>query len=216
MKIVLLGAPGSGKGTISYLLSNKNGFRHISTGNLFRKELQNNTELATDINNYIHEGKLVPDSLTNTILKNEISEYIKESKSIIFDGYPRNINQASFLSNISKIDIVIYLEINEDIIIKRTTGRRNCPTCERIYNIYNEVLENKNLCNFDKTILIQRKDDDLETVKERIKVYKDTLKPLIIFYEEQKILYKIDANKDIDFIYNKIIKIIREKNNDHN
>ena len=216
MKLLLLGPPGSGKGTISNFLTQKYNFKHISTGNLFRNVLEAESDLAKKIKNFVYEGKLVPDELTNVLLKEFILSDVKKDVKLIFDGYPRNISQAKFLANICKIDLVILLDIKDQIIIKRISGRRMCPLCGTIYNTNNNILKKNNLCNNDNTILVQRKDDDQETIKNRIKIYSETSEELIKFYQNQNIIYTIDASQDYEIINKEIENLLRNLLNDNN
>ncbi|MGL4768767.1 MAG: adenylate kinase family protein [Mycoplasmoidaceae bacterium] len=214
MKLILLGPPGSGKGTLSILLVNSTNFKHISTGNLFRDILDNNSDISLKIKKYIYEGKLVPDELTNYLIDQNISYDIKNKNDLIFDGYPRNIEQAKFLEKKCDINLVINLIVDDQIIIKRIIGRRLCPFCGKIYNINDNLLINKNLCNDDKSILIQRKDDNEEIIKSRIESYKQTSVDLIKYYEGKGILFEVDGKDSSDNIYKIIMKKIREIN-DH-
>lgn len=211
MKLLLLGPPGSGKGTISNFLIKEYNFKHISTGNLFRNVLETESELAIKIKNYVYEGKLVPDNLTNELLKESILLDVEKDTKLIFDGYPRNIEQAKFLANICKINLVILLDIKKEVLINRILGRRICLFCGAIYNVENTTLKTPNLCDKDNSILVQRKDDNKETIKNRIKIYNETSEALIKFYKNQDILYIVDASEDIQNINNQIFKILKEQ-----
>ncbi len=204
MIIVLMGAPGSGKGTVSSFLSNKHNFIHISTGDLIRNEIKNGGDFARKINEITLEGKLVPDEIINEILKKNILERIKENKNIVLDGYPRNAEQAKFLESIANVDYVININVDLDIITKRIVGRRTCSKCNKIYNIYFNKPKNDNICDNDGTILSQRVDDNEETIKNRISVYKKNAIDLEKYYKEKGIFYEIDGNCGSEQVENKI------------
>lgn len=193
MKLILLGAPGSGKGTISEYLVHKYNFIHLSTGNLFRKRMDEKGLYWEELKNYILKGKLVPDDLVNRIVKSELLSY-KANQSYILDGYPRTIEQAEFLSNITKVDCVVYLDVLESELEKRLTGRRMCSKCKKIYNIYFSPSKNEGICDDDNEVLIQRKDDDILVIKQRLDAYKENTLPLVEYYEQKKLLVKIDGN----------------------
>jgi adenylate kinase len=209
-KIILLGAPGSGKGTISTILVNKYNFTHLSTGDMFRKIISKPiTEHEIKIRNLISAGNLIDDNVTNQLLKNELEKITDKNSNVVFDGYPRTINQAQYLDNIQKIDNVFLVNINEDVIIKRITGRRTCPKCGAIYNIYFKKPKIENLCDRDNERLVQRKDDNESTIKNRLKVYFNLTNPLINFYKSQNKLVVLDGNKNLNDIVDLLIKYIK-------
>ncbi len=188
-RIVLLGPPGCGKGTQSKLLVERNSFVQLSTGDLLREEtLKSNSDLGIKINKIMESGELVPDEIVIDIIVKKVKEF--RDKSIIFDGFPRNINQAKVLDNSLKsvsieLDNVIFFEINFDILKER---------------IENRIKESQNQ--------EQRKDDNLETLLNRIEVFKSSTLPIVDFYESKEILNKIDGMKSIDSVYSEILKII--------
>lgn len=195
-KIILLGAPGSGKGTLSEYLVLKYKFVHLSTGDLFRKNMDQNDSIADELRKYVPKGELVPDDLTNRVIKREILELNSQKKSLILDGYPRTLDQANFLNNIATIDASIYLNVDLDIIIKRLTGRRTCSVCKKIYNInsFETSPKVKGICDLDNGLLMQRKDDEESVISQRMQVYKKTTFPLIEFYKKSNKLYEINGN----------------------
>ncbi len=204
MIIVLLGAPGSGKGTLSSRLKNELGYVHLSTGDMFRKILKSGTELGNKINAIIQSGKLVSDDLTNELVKQELSNV--HADKIVLDGYPRTVEQAQFLDSIAKVDKVVLIDIENDVVIKRISGRRMCPKCNSIYNIYFNQPKVENKCDLDGETLITRKDDNEESVIKRLAVYDSQTKPLIDYYDRRHILVKYDGNKSIDPIFEAIKK----------
>ncbi len=209
MKLLLLGAPGSGKGTLSeYLISNHN-FAHVSTGNIFRKVIDENLEYADELKSYILKGLLVPNDLTNKIVKQELGELTKKYTNIVMDGYPRTIEQAEFLKNIFTIDKVIYLNVDSDLLVKRLTGRRMCNKCKKIYNIYFSPPKKDGICDNDGELLFQRKDDDLSIIQERIQTYNQTTFLLIDYYKDKGNLIEVDGALSAEELHEKINSILR-------
>ena len=210
MKLILLGAPGSGKGTISEYIVSKYNFIHLSTGSLFRKRMDEKGLYWEELKNHILKGQLVPDDLVNKIVKSEILNY-KANQSYILDGYPRTIEQANFLSTITDIDYAIFLDVAEKDLEKRLTGRRVCNKCKKIYNIYFYPPQNNGVCDLDGSLLIQRKDDDPNVIKERIETYKINTLPLIEYYKKLNKLITINSSNNKDEIKIKIDNIILNK-----
>lgn len=207
MVILLLGAPGAGKGSVSNILKEKYNFYHISTGELFRKAINANTDFAQKLKAIMLNGGLINDETTNQIVKNEIMELSNKNINIVLDGYPRNINQAEFLSKIVKVDYVFDLYVDEDVILKRIIGRRTCPVCKSIYNIYYKKPQKENICDYDGSLLTQRNDDKEEIVIKRFKTYLALNAPLVEFYKKQKKYYSI-ANDNLEKAIETIKKII--------
>ncbi len=197
MIVILLGAPGSGKGTLANILK-KDNYIHLSTGDMFREAISQKTPIGIKIKDIISSGSLVNDELTNQL----VGSYIKNhsSEKILLDGYPRTINQAQYLEdnfkNITKK--VLLLDVAEDIATKRIIGRRMCPKCGANYNIYFNPPIVSNKCNFDKETLIQRKDDNLESIKNRFSVFESQTSPLIDFYKQKNIMLTIDSNVSLN------------------
>ncbi|MDE6289380.1 MAG: nucleoside monophosphate kinase [Ureaplasma sp.] len=207
MKIILIGAPGAGKGTISDLLSKNQHLVHISTGNLFREAIQKEDDLSLQIKNILNSGGLVGDDITNEVARKAILKVCDENKGFILDGYPRTTNQAKFLDTIVDIDKVFYLKVDNDALIKRIIGRRVCPNCNAIYNVnlgLNPKIENE--CDICHSVLVQRKDDNLDTAQKRIDKYNEETFPLIEFYKEKNKLIEINGLDTIENIYNNILK----------
>lgn len=191
MKLVLLGAPGCGKGTISDYLVKNYGLVHLSTGDIFRKTIDEKGPYWEELKSYISKGLLVPDELTNKIVKIALDKNI--DKSFILDGCIRTVAQADFLATIIDIDVALYLEVPFDVLEKRLTGRRICGKCKRIYNIYYSAPKREDICDDDGEFLIQRKDDQKEIIDERMKVYKTNSEPLIGYYEKLNKLVTINS-----------------------
>lgn len=191
MIVILLGAPGSGKGSISSYLKEKNGFIHISTGNLFRKTIQEDTPLAHKLKDIMMSGKLVEDNITNEVIKQEILKINNPQANIIFDGYPRNVAQLEYLNKLVKIDYAIDVQVDKDEIIKRISGRRECPVCKEIYNIYYKKPKVENKCDKDGAKLIHRSDDQESVVEKRFQTYMELNQPLINACKELNILHTV-------------------------
>lgn len=191
MVIILLGAPGSGKGSISNYLKEKNGFIHISTGDLFRKTITQDTPLANQLKQIMLSGKLVDDDTTNEVVRQEVLKISNPQANIIFDGYPRNVGQLEYLNKLVKVDYAIDVQVDKDEIIKRITGRRVCPVCKEIYNIYYKKPKVENTCDKDGSLLVQRNDDQESVVVERYKTYMSLNAPLIKACKDLNILYAI-------------------------
>nr|WP_267915899.1 adenylate kinase [Borreliella garinii] len=210
MGLVFLGPPGSGKGTISKIISNEFKYHHISTGDLFRENILNSTTLGKEIKKIVEKGELVPDLITIKIVKNKIKA-IEKNDNFILDGFPRNICQAEALDKfLPNVKIINFL-INEKLIIKRLSGRRICKSCNNIFNIYTLATKKNGICDVCGGDLYQREDDKEECLKTRLKEYKLQTQPLIEFYSKCSRLNNVDASVEIGEIRKKIIKIMLKK-----
>lgn len=215
MNLILLGPPASGKGTQSNLLLKNFDFIHFSTGEIIRKNINNQTEFGIKFKKIVNSGKLVPDSLIIDIVKN----YLKNDldKNIIFDGFPRTLKQAKFLDdflikNNQKIDIVINFELSYNILLKRALSRMICQKCGSLYNSITNKPKVAKICDFDKCKIVVRNDDDEKKIALRLKEYNNLTVPLIKYYEDKKILYKINSNNNHLDVFNKIKGIINDNN----
>jgi adenylate kinase len=219
MKKVFLGPPGSGKGTYSKRISPKIGIPHISTGDLFREHLKNQTEIGNKVKEFLNSGKLVPDEITIEIIKIRLNQEDCQ-KGFILDGFPRTINQAEKLGKLTELDLVTNLVIPEDILIEKICSRRNCKDCGDIYNIaninrsgvrmppMNPKREGK--CDKCEGEIIQRADDTEEIVKQRIEVYKKETQPLIDFYKNKGLLKDVKITSPPDEMVEIILKVIKK------
>lgn len=203
MKIVLFGAPGSGKGTQAKLINAEFGLPQISTGDLLRSHIARETELGKIAKGYINKGELVPDKLVIELVKNRIKE--KDCKNgYILDGFPRTHEQAVQLDKIDKIDVVVYIDITINEVEKRALNRRVCPACGKIFSIAKKYIES---CECGVK-LVQRDDDKIEVVRERIKTYLAQSEPLIKYYKNKKILQRVLSGESPEATYNEVKKII--------
>ena len=216
MKIIMLGAPGAGKGTMASRLHEKLNIPHISTGDIFRENIKNGTELGRKAKTYMDQGQLVPDELTCDLVADRI-EKSDCKDGFILDGFPRTIPQAEMLDRVlkeknEKIDDVINIEITDDVIVKRMDGRRSCPNCKKIYQLNVESLRPKKdgICDDCGTELVQREDDKPETVLKRLKVYHEQTEPLIDYYKKQNILHSVSGEDLINVELEEILEILRK------
>jgi len=207
MILVLLGPPGSGKGTQGVLLKNKLGFEHISTGDMLRAEVSKKSNLGLKAEEYMKQGLLVPDDLIIAMIKNILIQ--APNKNYVFDGFPRNVNQAEAFETMLntmglQVDKVFYFDLDDDVIIKRLSGRRVCPKCSATYNIYYQKPKNDTLCDNDATPLIQRDDDKEEIIANRLRVYKEQTFPLIEYYKSKNKLFVVSANGTQEEVFEKL------------
>ena len=212
MKIILLGPPGAGKGTQAKSISSKYGIPHISTGDIFRKHISLKTPLGMKAKMFIDKGQLVPDELTIELVQDRLKQD-DCSNGFLLDGFPRTVKQAEaldiFLSKAdSKIDKALLIEVPKGFIIDRMTGRRVCLTCGASYHIkYNppKIVERCDICGGD---IIQRKDDEVNTVSERLDVYDKQTQPLINYYKDKNVLAAVDGTKPINDVFKSISGIL--------
>ena len=213
MKILLLGPPGGGKGTQSKLLVSKFNIPQISTGDILREHVKEETQLGIEAKQYMQKGELVPDNLILDMIKERL---LKNdcNKGYILDGFPRTIPQAEGLDRIleklnQKLDKIVVLDVKDNDIIKRMSGRRMHMESGRVYHIEFNPPKNEGLDDVTNEKLIIRKDDQPDTVKKRLSIYHETTKPLIEYYNSNNILFSINGNKKIEDIHNEIIKKIK-------
>ncbi|MGN0820039.1 MAG: adenylate kinase [Christensenellaceae bacterium] len=206
MKIILLGAPGAGKGTQAFELSKHYDVVHISTGDIFRDIIGSGTDLGNLAKSYIDKGQLVPDDVTIEIVKERLKKQDCEN-GYILDGFPRTVYQAEALEKIDDIDKVIDIEIPLEKLKKRLTGRRVCPDCHESYHV--DYLNGSTACANCGATLIQRRDDNEETVAKRINVYKQQTQPLIEFYEQKGKLLEINGDQSVDEVFSDIVEALK-------
>ena len=214
MKVIFLGAPGAGKGTHAAEFSEELGIPHISTGDIFRANIKNGTELGNKTKSYMDQGLLVPDELVVDLVVDRVKQD-DCAKGYVLDGFPRTLAQAEALSKITEVDLLLLLEVSRDIIKKRILGRFGCPECGEIYNKYTlqpKVQKEENKWTCDKCgaeiEFKQRSDDTEETLKNRLDAYEKNAKPVIKFYKKKKLLKKVDAENTLDLTEDDIKKII--------
>lgn len=205
MKLLLLGAPGSGKGTQSALICEKYKIPHISTGDIFRENIKQGTELGKKVQEIISGGNLAPDSLTVEIVKDRLAKPDCQN-GYVLDGFPRNLYQAKALEEFGAPDLVINFEIAKEIIITRIAGRRVCKSCSETY--HTEFIGDSLVCAKCGGELYIRKDDNPESVEERLKVYSSQTQPLIDYYKKQGKLVTVNSGRDSKEVFVDIVKVL--------
>ena len=212
MKIIMLGAPGAGKGTQAKMIAEKYGIPHISTGDIFRYNIKNGTELGKESKKYMDQGLLVPDELTVKILLDRVAK--DDCKNgYVLDGFPRTIPQAEVLEEAltklgDRIDYAINVEVPDENIVKRMGGRRACVNCGATYHIEHVPPKKEGICDNCGSELILRDDDKPETVKNRLSVYHKQTQPLIDFYNGKGVLRTVDGTVDMKDVFNAIVAIL--------
>jgi adenylate kinase len=205
MKIILLGAPGSGKGTQASLIEEKYSLLHVSTGDIFRDNIKRGTPIGLKIKEIIDGGDLAPDELTVGIVKERLQRE-DCSSGYLLDGFPRNIYQAKALDEIDPPCLVLNISIPSEKLVRRLTGRRSCATCKNSFHI--DKIGDSKICPTCGGELYIRKDDNIESVKERFLVYKSQTEPLIEYYTKQGKLVNIDGDKDVLSVFEDIKKVL--------
>ena len=212
MKIIMLGAPGAGKGTQAKMIAEKYGVPHVSTGDIFRANIKEGTELGKEAKQYMEQGLLVPDELTVKILLDRVAK--DDCKNgYVLDGFPRTIPQAEVLDKAlnelgDKIDYAIDVDVPDENIVKRMGGRRACLTCGATYHIEHVPPKKEGICDKCGSELVLRDDDKPETVKNRLSVYHEQTQPLIDFYTEKGVLRTVDGTQDMKDVFAAIVKIL--------
>ncbi|HLS52533.1 MAG TPA: adenylate kinase [Tissierellaceae bacterium] len=214
MRLVLLGPPGVGKGTQASNIVEKYNIPHISTGDIFRANIKEGTELGKTAKEYMDKGLLVPDEIVVSIVKDRISQKDCEN-GFLLDGFPRTVEQGKALdeelSNMGiKLDKVVNIEASEDVLIERITGRRICKQCGATYHVKNKPPKVDGICDIDGGTLYQREDDKVETVATRIQVYQKQTQPLIDYYKNKGLLLEIDGTRAIEDIFNTIVNSLED------
>ncbi|WP_342388330.1 adenylate kinase [Salinicoccus bachuensis] len=213
MNIILMGLPGAGKGTQASKIIKKYPIPHISTGDMFRLAIKNGTELGKEAKSYMDKGELVPDEVTIGIVKERLSQ--SDAKDgFLLDGFPRTVEQAEALNGImkelgTKIDRTIYVEVAEEELMNRLTGRRICEVCGTTYHLVFNPPKQEGVCDLDGGKLYQREDDNPETVANRLEVNLQQTAPMLDFYEDQGVLVKVDGSRDIDEVFNDVDEILQ-------
>ncbi|MCR5102032.1 MAG: adenylate kinase [Butyrivibrio sp.] len=212
MKIIMLGAPGAGKGTQAQMIAEKYNIPHISTGDIFRANIKNGTELGKKAKEYMDKGQLVPDELTVQLLLDRVAK--DDCKDgYVLDGFPRTIPQADVLTNeLNKlgdhVDYAIDVDVPDENIVKRMSGRRACLKCGATYHIEHIPPKTEGICDKCGSELVLRDDDKPETVNNRLKVYHDQTQPLIEYYTKAGILKTVDGTQDMKDVFNNIVDIL--------
>ncbi|MDD5948808.1 MAG: adenylate kinase [Lachnospiraceae bacterium] len=214
MKIIMLGAPGAGKGTQAKMIAEKFGIPHISTGDIFRANIKNGTELGAKAKEYMDQGLLVPDELTCDLVVDRIQQEDCK-KGYILDGFPRTIPQAEALDAAltklgENIDFAINVEVPDENIVRRMGGRRACVSCGATYHVVYNAPAKENVCDACGAELILRDDDKPETVQKRLSVYHEQTQPLIDYYTKKGVIAEVDGTIDMQDVFAAICKILGE------
>ena len=212
MKIIMLGAPGAGKGTQAQKIAAKYGIPHISTGDIFRANIKNGTELGLKAKSYMDAGGLVPDEITIGMLLDRIHQADCEN-GYVLDGFPRTIPQAESLTEALKkngesIDFAVNVDVPDENIISRMSGRRACLNCGATYHIVYNAPKKEGVCDACGQELVLREDDKPKTVKKRLDVYHDQTQPLIDYYKKEGVLAEVDGTKDMEEVFQNIAAIL--------
>lgn len=216
MNILLMGLPGAGKGTQSEHISKDYPMVHIATGDIFREAIKNETELGLQAKAFTDAGNLVPDDLTNNLVRERLSQADVKENGFMLDGYPRTLQQANALEeNLkemnSEIDAVIYIDVNSDVLEERLSGRIICRSCGATYHkVYNPPSVDGVCDNCGSHDFYQREDDKPEKVRHRINLQMESIKPILAFYEEKNILNRISGENPIEVVYREIRNILGE------
>jgi len=212
MRIVLLGAPGAGKGTQCKRISVRYGLLHLSSGDILRQERAAGTELGKKARGYMDSGGLVPDEVIVEMMAEAIKK-ASQKTGLVLDGFPRTVNQAvkldeSLTGNGQRIDVVLNLNIEQEVVSERMTGRRSCPKCGAVYHIKNLKPKVEGKCDNDGAELVQRPDDSLDVVKNRFRAYHEQTKPVVDYYKNNNTVYDIDANRVVDEVSTLVFAIL--------
>lgn len=214
MNLLIMGGPGAGKGTMSAKILEKYNILHISTGDIFRSEIKAQTELGLLAKSYIDKGLLVPDEVTNKMVKSFL-EKTDHANGYLLDGYPRTIDQAKAFNALVtrtdlEIDRVIYLRIPFEVLAERVTGRRICNNCKSIFHIKNKPSKVEGICDECGGTLTQRKDDTLESLTVRVEEYKKLTAPVLFYYSEKNLVSTVNADQSIDKVWEDVQKALED------
>ena len=211
MRVVLLGAPGAGKGTQCKRMVDKYNVQHLSSGDILRAERAEGTELGAQAQDYMDSGRLVPDDLIVKMMAGAVAE--APESGYILDGFPRTVNQAeeldkSLASDGRMIDVVVNLQIDDSIIMDRMTGRRSCPKCGAVYHVKNLKPKVEGKCDNDGEELMQRPDDKPEVVKKRLETYHEQTEPVVGYYKQHACVLEVDASAAADEVGTKLVVML--------
>ena len=212
MKIIMLGAPGAGKGTQAKMIAEKYGLPHISTGDIFRANIKNATELGKEAKEYMDKGLLVPDELTVRLLLDRVAKDDCRN-GYVLDGFPRTIPQAEVLDEElsklgEKVDYAVNVDVPDENIVNRMSGRRACLSCGATYHVVSIPPKKEGICDVCGSELVLRDDDKPETVQKRLKVYHEQTQPLIDFYEKKGVLRSVDGTLPMEEVFTAITEIL--------
>ena len=216
MNIFIMGAPGSGKGTFSSKIKEEYNLNHISTGDIFRANISQGTELGLQAKAYAEQGKLVPDEITNKMVKDYLATLSDKKNGYLLDGYPRTLDQAKAFEEMTDgtdlaVDVILAMDVPTDVLTRRITGRRTCKDCGEIYNIYSKPTKVEGVCDRCGGELTQRKDDNEESLKVRLDEYSNNTEPVIAYYEKKNMVSHINADASMDEIWSSVKEALKNK-----
>lgn len=216
MNIFIMGAPGSGKGTFSSKIKEEYNLNHISTGDIFRANISQGTELGLQAKAYAEQGKLVPDEITNKMVKDYLATLSDKKNGYLLDGYPRTLDQAKAFEEMTDgtdlaVDVILAMDVPTDVLTRRITGRRICKDCGEIYNIYSKPTKVEGVCDRCGGELTQRKDDNEESLKVRLDEYSNNTEPVIDYYEKKNMVSHINADASMDEIWSSVKEALKNK-----
>lgn len=216
MNIFIMGAPGSGKGTFSSKIKEEYNLNHISTGDIFRANISQGTELGLQAKAYAEQGKLVPDEITNKMVKDYLATLSDKKNGYLLDGYPRTLDQAKAFEEMTHgtdlaVDVILAMDVPTDVLTRRITGRRTCKDCGEIYNIYSKPTKVEGVCDRCGGELTQRKDDNEESLKVRLDEYSNNTEPVIDYYEKKNMVSHINADASMDEIWSSVKEALKNK-----
>ncbi|MDD6317162.1 MAG: adenylate kinase [Clostridia bacterium] len=197
MRLILLGAPGAGKGTQADFITEKLGIPVVSTGNLLRSAIAHGTELGKKAASYMDNGSLVPDELVLDLVRERISQPDCR-KGMVFDGFPRTLAQAEALDKVMEVDMVLFLKVEDEAIVQRMSGRRTCPECQTTYHVVSHPPRVEGICDKCGAALGIRKDDRPEVVRQRLAVYHKQTEPIVKYYQQKGLLRVIDSEETVE------------------
>lgn len=216
MNIFIMGAPGSGKGTFSSKIKEEYNLNHISTGDIFRANISQGTVLGLQAKAYAEQGKLVPDEITNKMVKDYLATLSDKKNGYLLDGYPRTLDQAKAFEEMTDgtdlaVDVILAMDVPTDVLTRRITGRRTCKDCGEIYNIYSKPTKVEGVCDRCGGELTQRKDDNEESLKVRLDEYSNNTEPVIDYYEKKNMVSHINADASMDEIWSSVKEALKNK-----
>jgi adenylate kinase len=215
MNLVFMGPPGAGKGTQAALFHERHGLPHISTGDMFRAAVRDETDVGMRAWEYVQRGDLVPDEIVDEIVRERLSQP-DTAGGFILDGYPRTLIQADFLDGLvaarhESLDAVVSFEIREEVLLRRLTGRRVCPVCGSIYHLDHKPPRVSGRCDLDGAELVQRKDDAPDTVLHRLQVFRQWTAPLVDHYRMRGLFLAVDAERPVAGVHDRILQFVRSR-----
>ncbi|NIN67816.1 MAG: adenylate kinase [Anaerolineae bacterium] len=213
MNVIMLGPPGAGKGTQAAMLAERLGIPHVASGDLFREALQSKTELGLKAKSYMDRGELVPDEVTIAMIRERLLETDCD-EGVILDGFPRTIEQAKALKELlaeqgKVVDVALFIDASEEELVRRLSSRWTCRNCQAVYNVISNPPREKGECDVCGGELYQRDDDVPETVRNRIRVYRDQTSPLIDYYQGEELLTTIESKGGIERVHQRIVEALK-------